>query len=184
MFGHKKAKDEFEILFKENYNKLYVFAYNYLNDKEISEINSYNDVDQRILQYEDDYSFLKRNYDNLKNNSLVPVLFQQVRHRSFNYLRHNKIVEKYASVFIYTTSELEDTQENDDDERINRIMMIINTLPPKTRKVLEECYFNQKKYSEVAQMLNISTNTVKKHIMKALSSLREELSVSVNGKDS
>ena len=37
MFGHKKAKDEFEILFKENYNKLYVFAYNYLNDKEISE---------------------------------------------------------------------------------------------------------------------------------------------------
>ena len=29
-------------------------------------INSYNDVDQRILQYEDDYSFLKRNYDNLK----------------------------------------------------------------------------------------------------------------------
>ena len=22
MFGHKKAKDEFEILFKENYNKL------------------------------------------------------------------------------------------------------------------------------------------------------------------
>ena len=62
--------------------------------------------------------------------------------------------------------------------------MIINTLPPKTKKVLEECYFNQKKYSEVAQMLNISTNTVKKHIMKALSSLREELSVSVNGKDS
>ena len=45
-------------------------------------------------------------------------------------------------------------------------------------------HFNQKKYSEVAQMLNISTNTVKKHIMKALSSLREELSVSVNGKDS
>ena len=173
MFGHKKAKDEFEILFKENYNKLYVFAYNYLNDKEISE-----DV------VNDAFEYVWRNYDNLKNNSLVPVLFQQVRHRSFNYLRHNKIVEKYASVFIYTTSELEDTQENDDDERINRIMMIINTFPPKTRKVLEECYFNQKKYSEVAQMLNISTNTVKKHIMKALSSLREELSVSVNGKDS
>ena len=29
-------------------------------------INSYNDVDQCILKYEDDYSFLKRNYDNLK----------------------------------------------------------------------------------------------------------------------
>ena len=128
MFGHKKAKDEFEILFKENYNKLYVFAYNYLNDKEISE-----DV------VNDAFEYVWRNYDNLKNNSLVPVLFQQVRHRSFNYLRHNKIVESY---------------------------------------------FNQKKYSEVAQMLNISTNTVKKHIMKALSSLREELSVSVNGKDS
>ena len=103
MFGHKKAKDEFEILFKENYNKLYVFAYNYLNDKEISE-----DV------VNDAFEYVWRNYDNLKNNSLVPVLFQQVRHRSFNYLRHNKIVEKYASVFIYTTSELEDTQENDD----------------------------------------------------------------------
>ena len=88
MFGHKKAKDEFEILFKENYNKLYVFAYNYLNDKEISE-----DV------VNDAFEYVWRNYDNLKNNSLVPVLFQQVRHRSFNYLRHNKIVE--ICIYLY-----------------------------------------------------------------------------------
>ena len=41
-----------EILFKENYNKLYVFAYNYLNDKEISE-----DV------VNDAFEYVWRNYD-------------------------------------------------------------------------------------------------------------------------
>ena len=49
----------------------------------------------------------------------------------------------------------------------------METLPPKTRHVLEECYFNNKKYKEVADSLEVSTNAVKKHIVKALGLLRE-----------
>ena len=42
---------------------------------------------------------------------------------------------------------------------------------------MEECYFNRKKYAEVAEMLNISPSAVNKHVMKALRLLREEFHV-------
>jgi RNA polymerase sigma-70 factor (ECF subfamily) len=46
-------------------------------------------------------------------------------------------------------------------------------LPPQTRKILELCYLHRKKYAEVAEEMNISPDTVKKHVTKALKMLRE-----------
>jgi RNA polymerase sigma-70 factor (ECF subfamily) len=49
----------------------------------------------------------------------------------------------------------------------------LRTLTPQTQLILQECYVNRKKYKEVAEELEISTNTVKKHIVKALKTIRE-----------
>ena len=65
-------------------------------------------------------------------------------------------------------------EQVDDEEKLNRIGKVIASLPLQTRRVLEECYFNRKKYSEVGELLAISPNTVKKHIVRALNLLREE----------
>ena len=45
----------------------------------------------------------------------------------------------------------------------------------KTRRVLDLCYFQGKKYAEAAEVLGISANTVHKHISKAMAFLREVL---------
>lgn len=49
---------------------------------------------------------------------------------------------------------------------------MLNSLPPLTRRIIEECYFHKKKYKEVAEEMDISPDTVKKHISKALKLLR------------
>ena len=74
-----------------------------------------------------------------------------------------------------TDSEIENFSEHE-DERLERVQKVINSLSPQTRKVLEGCYFSGKKYVEVGNELGISVNTVKKHIMKVLNLLREEFS--------
>ena len=69
---------------------------------------------------------------------------------------------------------LEDAGLDEENEKIERIYKVLDSLTPQTRHIMEECYFNRKKYAEVAEMLNISPSAVKKHVMKALRLLREE----------
>ena len=50
---------------------------------------------------------------------------------------------------------------------------LFSILKEMTTDWLRLCYLQQKKYAEVAEELNISPDTVKKHIMKALKLLKE-----------
>lgn len=49
------------------------------------------------------------------------------------------------------------------------------SLPPQRRKVFDLCRQGQKSYKEVGQVLGISRNTVKEHMVKAMQSLRSFL---------
>ena len=49
------------------------------------------------------------------------------------------------------------------------------TLPPQCRRVFEMSRMDQLSYTEIANQLNISTNTVENHVSKALKILRVEL---------
>ena len=52
---------------------------------------------------------------------------------------------------------------------------MLGRFSPKTRYILEQCYFHDRRYKDVAEEMNISVNTVKKHIMNALKTFRREL---------
>ena len=62
---------------------------------------------------------------------------------------------------------------------ISMPMCVINVeeLTDPTKTILKECYYENKKYQEVADEFGISTNGVKKHIMKALRLIREEFGI-------
>lgn len=57
-----------------------------------------------------------------------------------------------------------------------KLMSEIESLPEKCRKVFKKSRFEQKKYEEIAEELNISANTVKYHIKNALAYLNTHLS--------
>ena len=66
-------------------------------------------------------------------------------------------------------------EPNEEDERLTDIKNVIKTLSPKTQLVFQECYINKRKYKEVAEELDITADGVKKHIIKALKTIREEI---------
>lgn len=63
------------------------------------------------------------------------------------------------------------------DDRITEIGKVIDAMPSKTRFVIEQCYLEQHTYKEVAEMLDITTDGVKKHVVKAFSLLRNHFHI-------
>ena len=90
---------------------------------------------------------------------------------------HDQAARQYAEYLQEAVEDEEGMTPEEYEERMNNVKQIISELPPRTRFVLEQCYFNNKKYREVAEILDITSSAVKKHIMKALAILRERLSV-------
>ena len=61
------------------------------------------------------------------------------------------------------------------DERFARVEEKLALLPEKQREVFLKCVVEEKKYQEVADELDVSINTIKKHMTRALKFLRGEL---------
>jgi RNA polymerase sigma-70 factor (ECF subfamily) len=62
------------------------------------------------------------------------------------------------------------------DELKDRISQTINDLPGKCREIFYKNRYENKKYQEIADELNISVKTVEAQISKALRIMREKLS--------
>lgn len=157
---------EFEQLFKNNYTRLYRVAFQYLND-----------VEQSKDMVHDAFEYLWENYAAFRKQDPVAILFRRLRTKSIDVYRHSRVAENYASLYLREANEIEDVSFGEEEERIVRLYKVLGTLPQQTRRIMEECFFNRKKYAEVAEMLNISSSAVKKHVMKALRLLREEFDV-------
>lgn len=161
---NEKRYEYFEKLFRENYTRLYFYASNFINDQACAE-----DI------VEDTFSYLWENYEAIvKDSSPVPLLYSLVHNRCIDHLRHLEVRNKYETTLLQSPEIWED---DDDDqtkhqERIDQVMIAVEELPPQTRKVFESCFLQGKKYKEVGEELNITINTVKTHISRALAYIR------------
>lgn len=54
---------------------------------------------------------------------------------------------------------------------------IIEKLGEPTKGIFIQCYFQNKKYAEVAQEYHISSSGIKKHVMKVLRLIRREFDI-------
>lgn len=166
MLKQQKFEKEFEALFSKNYTRLYHLAYQYLNDAETSK-----DI------VSDAFEYLWRNYETFREKNPLAILHQTVRTKSIDYFRHSRVEANYAELYARMAPRETSDDETEKNERIERIYKVLEHLPPQTKHIMEECYFNRKKYAEVAQALNISPSAVKKHVMKALRLLRAEFNI-------
>lgn len=155
----EQNKEQFERIYAENYSRLYFFALNIIGDREASK-DILNDV----------FAAVWKGFERIDKTTINTYLTSSVRNRAVDYLRHNIQRAKYDEEYVHNAS-IYYSEYSEDKERIVAKMMA--QLRPPTDKILELCYLQQKKYSEVAELLGISKSSVKKHIMKALRTLRE-----------
>lgn len=145
------------------YSRLCFFADKFLCDFDLS---------RSVVQQVFVDLWIKR--DKLLVTSLQSYLYHSVQNSSLDVLKHRKVESRYlASLDQTEASEINDLIE--EAELADRINRAIHNLPEKCREIFILCRFEELKYAEIADRLNISVKTVEMQISIALKKLRQEL---------
>ncbi len=155
----------FEYLFKQTYNALYGFAYQYVMDKSLAE-----DIIQETFA-----SLWQVSPELPDETNLRKYLYRSVKNKCLDYFRHldveDKHREKLAEALVFShLSEYED-----DEETKEKISQLIDQLPYQQRKILDLRINNDLSYKEIASFMEISEHTVHTHIKRAYKFLRQSL---------
>lgn len=155
----------FETFFKEKYSQAYFLALRILHDDEASK-----DV------VADAFELVLRRTKQEKVDNISAYLMTSVRNVCLDYIRKQNVRSHYVQASVPATEQLVHNPDQWDvrEERIQAIMGSLDELTPRTRQILKLCYVERKKYREVAVELQISESAVKKHIMQALSYMRQK----------
>jgi RNA polymerase sigma-70 factor (ECF subfamily) len=161
--GDKKA---FETLFKDFYSNLCAYANTFVYD-----IDEAEDIVQEFM-----FNIWQKKEELPIDLNIRAYFFKSIRNRCLNYLKHNKIENKYKELkFEDYTENFYAENKTEVNELQDKIRKSINKLPPERKKVFIMHRYEDLKYKEIAEKLNISIKTVENQIGKALVFLREEL---------
>ena len=156
-------KFEFDDIFRLYYSQLFFYARQYVDDE--------NECDDIVSSaYEDAW----RHFAVIERKAAQAWLFVNVKRKCLDWLRHQQSHLCYAKLQLQLAQR--STDDNDPletEEQMEKVERLLDTIPYNTRKIFTRCYVDGKKYREVAEELDISTETVKKHVVRALKILRQ-----------
>lgn len=158
-------KSSFERLFRDNYGKAFYLALRILHDDEASK-----DV------VADAFELVWRRLQDGEVDKLSSYLLTAVKNVCLDYIRKQNIRNRYVQASILAVGKLSFNPDEVDlhEEKIQSIMSSLDELTPRTQQIVTMCYVQRKTYREVAEELGISESAVKKHIMQALSYMRQK----------
>lgn len=163
----------FEILFKENYRNLCYYAEDIVREKAVAE----EMVSDFFLKFWEERENIEIRI------SLMAYIYTCVRNNCLKYLEHLKVLQKYKAYATYSI-------QNSDllfptsafpisclisKEIVLEIENAIELLPEQCRIIFKKSRFEELTYEEIARELNISINTVRTQMSRALVKLRVSL---------
>ncbi|MEE9361711.1 MAG: sigma-70 family RNA polymerase sigma factor [Cellulophaga sp.] len=155
----------FKEAYLNNWDKLYIYAYRVLRDKKICE-----DIIQEI------FLMLWKNKQKIGNiENLSAYLFQALRFQIFRHFRDKKVIALDIVKFnnILLTNNTEDLLDKRDREL--EISSHVEKLPQRCKEIFCLSRTDNLTHNEIATKLDISTQTVKNQITKALKYLRLQI---------
>ena len=162
------SEKSFSELYKRYYAILSLFAQRMVEDESIAE-----DIVQDLFA-----TIWEREVQFINDCSLRVYLYNGVRNRCLDYFRRknveSKALEKYQTVYM----SLEATAECQEEEIYRKLFHFVDQLPARQREIFL-LSMQGKKNKSIAEMLNISFETVKVQKRRAMISLRKNLTKTV-----
>jgi RNA polymerase sigma-70 factor (ECF subfamily) len=163
-------EESFEAVFKTYFKALHAYAMAILKESETAE-----EIVQSV--------FLKlwEKRETLEiSSSLKAYLYRAVYHESLNHIKHQQVKRKHWDHAHYEMTQGKPEQvgeqiKGQENELYERFQLALEKLPEKCRMVFNLSRFEELKYQEIADRLEISIKTVEAHMGKALKTLRVEL---------
>lgn len=160
-----------ERIFEETFRKYYQSLCNYANSI-LKEMDEAEEVVQNLF-----LSIWEKRSNLEINISLKSYLYRAVHNHCLNRIKHLKVKEEYHqyAVNFYDSSYESVSQTVMKNELETKIEEAIRKLPEQCRLIFRMSRFEELKYHEIAEQLELSPKTVENQIGKALKILRVEL---------
>lgn len=156
----------FVIFYDVYFTSLYLHALRMLEDREEAK-----DVVQEVFTK----IWVKREELNIQQ-SLKAYLYRSVRNAVLDRLSTRLVIKKYEESSLHTTMTYLEDEAKIEEQLSHQINSEIDKLPPQMRLIFQLSRMDQQSHSEIAQHLNISTNTVKTQIGRAIKVLKLKFS--------
>jgi RNA polymerase sigma-70 factor, ECF subfamily len=158
--------EDYENVFKTYYQGLCRYASTWIDNKEDAE---------EIVQN----TFVKlweKREERVIEISIKSYLYKSVYHSVVNNLKHQKMKRQFIEMNKQNQEAPMASEQLQAKELTQKIEKAINNLPEQCRLVFRLSRFENLKYKEISNVLNISIKTVENHMGKALRLMRENLS--------
>ncbi|WP_205529390.1 RNA polymerase sigma-70 factor [Taibaiella koreensis] len=161
------SETEFEQVFKSHFKALHAYACTILQEEAMAE---------EIVQQVFFKLWEKRDQVNIQQ-SLNAYLYRSVYNECLNYLKHKKVRKAHQSHTLYTAGTASDqvSRKVIARELEEKIADALNQLPEQCRTIFQMSRFEELKYREIADKLNLSVKTVENQMGKALKIMRMQL---------
>ena len=156
-----KQEKDIERMFRQHYEKMYNLARNILSDDDeskdvVGEVFTTILADDVVLMPESEEGFLMRS----------------VRNRCLNLIAHKSVKEMVTKLLL---DDADVILSEETDERLDRLMLLIEDLEPPIRQLIFRLrYLQEKSYQEVADEVGVSKVTVFNHLSKAMDWIKEQ----------
>lgn len=159
-------EDAFEQIFHAYYKALVHYAKTILKDMDDSE-----DIVQQV--------FVSVWENRLKieiHTSLRALLYKSVHNACLNKIKQQQVRSVYAKEVIQLHNEQGITQDTIQQKELqHKIEAAMDMMPEQCAKIFKMSRFEQMKYQEIADALNLSVKTIENQMGKALKIMREQL---------
>jgi RNA polymerase sigma-70 factor (ECF subfamily) len=163
------ARDEavFEQVFKTHFKSLYAYALTILKNETEAE-----EIVQQVF-----FKLWERSESLNLPGTVAAYLYRAVHNESLNYIKHRKIKETHRLHVAYSMKNNPEQSQGKvySRELEQKYRDALNDLPEQCRTVFQLSRFENMKYREIADRLQISVKTVENHMGKALKFLRIRL---------
>jgi RNA polymerase sigma-70 factor (ECF subfamily) len=163
----KRDEAVFEQVFKEHYKNLFAYAFNMLKDEDEAE-----EMVQQVF-----FKLWERAEHLTFSGSIAAYLYRAVHNESLNFLKHQKVKSVHHLHVAYSMKNKSEQPHSKmiSKELEKKFRQALNELPEQCRTVFQMSRFEDLKYREIADKLDISIKTVENHMGKALKLLRTKL---------
>lgn len=151
---------QFEQLYKENYQRLYHYAFTIVDDMDLAK-----DLVGEV------FSTVWDNYDTLDPERIKGYLLVSVRNSCISWLREQEKLRSYAAQ-MEVASEVDEALAESYEEHLQFVEETLSQMSPQTQLILERHYYHHKTYQEIADELQVNHRLVKRRIAEALTTFR------------
>ena len=156
----------FEQVFRSHFKALHAYACTILKDEATAE-----EMVQNVF-----YKLWEKKEQIQVQQSIAAYLYKSVYYECLNFIKHSKVKSAYQAHASYVMPENETAADTASMRQLQlKLDEALKELPEQCRTIFQMSRFEELKYREIADRLNISVKTVENQMGKALKILRTKL---------